>query len=213
VATGATHEWSNVSTIGIDERGAARTMTEHLLALGHRRIAFIKGRETHASSAFRLEGFLQALAAAGRTCHDELIEKGLFTYQSGIAATERLLALGRPPTAIFASNDDMAAGAIAAAHRRGIDVPRDLSVCGFDDSPLATTIWPELTTIRQPTAELTERAFAMILEEISNRSGDAAPRSTQLDHLLVARASAGPPPEAQGKPAARSANTGPHHDD
>src|SRR3546814_8114167 len=80
---------------------------------------------------------------------DALIAQGLFTYRSGLDAAEILLARDPPPTAIFASNDDMAAAAVAVAHHRGVDVPGDLSICGFDDTPFATTIWPALTTIHQ----------------------------------------------------------------
>lgn len=112
--------------------------------------------------------------------------------QSGLSAAERLLSLDDPPSAIFASNDDMAAATVATAHRRGIDVPRDLSVCGFDDTPLATTIWPALTTIRQPTLDLTRIAFEMILREIAEPSlRDARDLRVTLDYALVERQSDG----------------------
>ena len=92
--------------------------------------------------------------------------QGFFTYKSGLEATEKLLARKRIPTAIFASNDDMAAAAISVAHRRGLDVPSDLSVVGFDDTPIATTVWPELTTIRQPIAAMAEAAINLLLHKI-----------------------------------------------
>ena len=195
VTTGSTHRQNRLPNVAIDDRSAAVAMTEHLFRLGHRRIGFIKGRQTHASAALRLDGFRSALARAGVPAPEELIADGLYTYQSGLDAADRLLSLSKPPTAIFASNDDMAAATLAVAHSRGIDVPGQLAVCGFDDTPLATTIWPALTTIRQPVEALTHTAFQLLLQTIS--SGDAQPAeppSIRLDHLLVRRQSDGPPP-------------------
>jgi len=129
-------------------------MTAYLLELGHTRIAFIKGHPNQTASARRFEGYQAAMQEAGIPPDQNLIQQGYFTYRSGLEATEKLLARKKPATAIFASNDDMAAAAISVAHRRGLDVPRDLSVVGFDDTPTATTVWPELTTIRQPIAAM-----------------------------------------------------------
>lgn len=199
VATGAIRHDIAFPSVGIDDRAAARAMTEHLLAHGHRRIGLITGRDNHASSLLRYEGYCDALHAAGLVRDDRLIAQGLFTYQSGLSAAERLLSLADPPTAIFASNDDMAAATVATGLRRGIDVPRDLSVCGFDDTPLATTVWPALTTIRQPTLDLTRIAFEMILREIAEPSRpDAHDLRVTLDYALVERQSDGPtkPPDA-----------------
>ncbi|WP_448658729.1 LacI family DNA-binding transcriptional regulator [Sphingomonas sp. CJ99] len=193
VVTGSIHTDSGLASVGIDDRAAARAMTDHLLALGHRRIGMITGRANHSSSQFRLDGYRDALAAAGLPLDPALVAAGMYTYQSGMTATELLLDLADPPTAIFASNDDMAAAAMAVAHRRGLDVPDDLSVCGFDDTPLATTIWPALTTIRQPTEALTRTAFERVLRAI-NGEADTAER-VELDHLLVRRQSDGPPPQ------------------
>lgn len=192
VATGSIRHDVAFPSVGIDDRAAARAMTEHLLAQGHRRIGMITGRDNHASSLLRYEGYREALQAAGLAHDDRLVARGLFTYQSGLVAAERLLSLDDPPTAIFASNDDMAAATVATAHRRGIDVPRDLSVCGFDDTPLATTVWPALTTIRQPTLDLTRIAFEMILREIAEPSQpEADDLRVTLDYALVERQSDG----------------------
>lgn len=192
VATGSIRHDVAFPSVGIDDRAAARAMTEHLLAQGHRRIGMITGRDNHASSMLRYEGYRDALRAAGLARDDGLVAQGLFTYQSGLVAADQLLSLDDPPTAIFASNDDMAAATVATAHRRGIDVPRDLSVCGFDDTPLATTVWPALTTIRQPTLDLTRIAFEMILREIAKPSqADADDRRVTLDYTLVERQSDG----------------------
>ncbi len=103
---------------------------------------------------------------AGHEVDPALVIQGFFTYKSGLEAAEKLLARKRIPTAIFASNDDMAAAAISVAHRRGLDVPNDLSVVGFDDTPIATTVWPELTTIRQPIAAMAEAAINLLLHKI-----------------------------------------------
>jgi LacI family transcriptional regulator len=131
------------------------------------------------------------------------MEQGFFSYRSGLEAAEKLLANDPRPTAIFASNDDMAAAAVSVAHRRGLDVPRDLSVVGFDDTAIATTVWPELTTIRQPTATMAEVALDLLIREIRKRR-DGLPAAA-IDHLvpheLVVRESAAAPPE--GAPAPR----------
>ncbi|MDG5487952.1 LacI family DNA-binding transcriptional regulator [Sphingomonas sp. BGYR3] len=192
IATGSIHAESGLASVGIDDRAAARAMTAHLLGLGHRRIGIITGRPNHASSQCRLDGYRDALAAAGIAVDPHRIAQGLYTYQSGLAAAEALLSLAEPPTAIFASNDDMAAAAMAVAHRMGLDVPADLSVCGFDDTPLASTIWPALTTIRQPNEALTQRAFDMIMQRVGGGVADEGER-VELDHLLVRRQSDGPP--------------------
>jgi LacI family transcriptional regulator len=180
-------------SIRIDDFAAASEMTRRLLALGHRRIGFIKGAPNQSASAERLLGFQTEMAAAGGEV-EALVEAGEFTYRSGFDATERLLAARRRPTAIFASNDDMAAAAIAAAHRHRLDVPGDLSVVGFDDTPVASEIWPALTTIRQPVAEMAQLAVALLSR--GNGDGDAAPAGPDhlVAHTLVIRESDGPPP-------------------
>lgn len=185
--------------VRIDDFGAAAEMTRHLLDLGHRRIGFIRGNPNQSSSLERYRGFVSAIEQAGMTLADVAVEQGYFTFRSGIIATERLLDRADPPTAIFATNDDMAAAAVGVAHRRGMHVPQDLSVVGFDDTQLATTIWPELTTIRQPTAAMAEAALTMLLERL--RSGHpvdpASADEKVLDYELIVRESAGPPPAAK----------------
>lgn len=189
VATG--HPAASTSAVRIDDRAAAEAMTQHLIDLGHRRIGFIKGHPNQTASAQRYEGYLTALARAGLAADVALVTQGYFTYRSGLEAADQLLGLPSPPTAIFASNDDMAAATVAVAHRLGLDVPRDLTVCGFDDSALATTIWPELTTIRQPIADMSREAVTVLIEEIrARRSGESTPRRrTLLDFTLIRRQS------------------------
>ncbi|MGN6375479.1 MAG: LacI family DNA-binding transcriptional regulator [Sphingomonas sp.] len=193
VATG--HPPAAAAAVTIDDRGAGLAMTRHLIALGHRRIGFIIGNPNQTASAERLAGYRAALAEAGIGEDQALIAQGMFTYRSGLDAAEQLLAAAERPTAIFASNDDMAAAAVAVAHRHGIDVPGDLTVCGFDDTAIATTIWPELTTIRQPIAEMSRAALELLVAAIrSRRSGEAVPPAHKvLDFELVRRQSDAPP--------------------
>lgn len=179
-----------VAAIMIDDRSAAREMTAHLLGLGHERIGFIAGHPELSASNERLEGYREALAEAEIAFDDSLVAQGYFTYRSGLDAAERLLSLEDAPSAIFASNDDMAAAAVAIAHRGGLDVPSDLTVCGFDDVALATTIWPELTTIRQPIAQMSRRAVELLVTLLRNkRKSEINTHRIQVDYELVRRQS------------------------
>ncbi|MFC4728224.1 LacI family DNA-binding transcriptional regulator [Coralloluteibacterium thermophilus] len=187
-----------ISCVRIDDFRAAKEITEHLLAQGHTRIGFIRGRPDLSASARRFEGFQAALHEAGVPFEARLVQQGDYTYRSGLKATEKLLAQRRPPTAIFASNDDMGAAAISVAHRRGLDVPRDLSVVGFDDTSAATTVWPELSTVHQPIASMANTAVDVLLRSIRRRD-----RSTRVlvdhvvPHRLVVRGSVAPLPQAK----------------
>jgi LacI family transcriptional regulator len=162
--------------------------------LGHRRIGFIAGNPNLSASAQRLEGYRAALAAVGIEEDPALIVDGLFTYRSGLDAAEQLLDLPDPPTAIFSSNDDMAAATVAMAHRRGLDVPGDLTVCGFDDTTLATAIWPELTTIHQPIADMARAAVDLLVSSLRRqKTGEGAAAQHVLDYTLIRRQSDAPP--------------------
>src|SRR6478752_6055750 len=141
----------------------------------------IKGHPRQTASEERLQGYKDALKDAGIADAPELVVQGLFTYRSGLDAAEKLLELPNPPSAIFASNDDMAAATVAIAHRRGLDVPSDLTVCGYDDTALATTIWPELTTIRQPVFEMSRTAVELLVREIRARKSDT--RANREPHI------------------------------
>ena len=181
-----------VCAVGIDDYHAAYEMTRHLLNLGHHRLGFIVGDPYQSSSARRLAGFHAAMSDAGVDIEEEeVIAQGMFTYRSGLDAAETLLSQERRPTAIFASNDDMAAATVAIAHRMGLDVPSDLTVVGFDDAPLATTIWPELTTVRQPIMEMAGAAVDLLVRHIrARRSGEPLPCEHELmDFELVRRQS------------------------
>ncbi|MEO0575647.1 MAG: LacI family DNA-binding transcriptional regulator [Pseudomonadota bacterium] len=145
-----------------NDRDAARQMTEYLASLGHRRIAFISGNADHAAVSNRVLGYEDAMQAAGRRVAKPVIAAGDNSFDSGLACAEQLLNRKRPPTAIFAANDDMAAGVIRMASRMGISVPQELSIAGFDDITLARQMDPTLTTIRQPLASMAEHAVSML---------------------------------------------------
>lgn len=172
----------DISSVRIDDYLAGKEITEYLIKMGHTRIGFVKGHPNQTASTRRLEGYQAALKDAGIPMDAGLVQQGYFTYRSGLDAVEKLLALRKPPTAIFASNDDMAAAAISVAHRRGLDVPRDLSVVGFDDTSAATTVWPELTTVRQPISSMADSAVDILLRSIRRKEGDT---KVVVDHVVA----------------------------
>jgi LacI family transcriptional regulator, galactose operon repressor len=164
--------------------------TRHLLDLGHTRIAHITGLPWHVDAIDRRQGYERALAEAGVPFDPALVVEGTWEEQSGLTATELLLGRGTALTAIFASNDQLAFGASLALFRRGLRVPRDVSVVGFDDQPTATYSCPPLTTVRQPIVEMGASAARSVLDELRGR-GFVLPTFTTD---LVLRASTGPPP-------------------
>jgi LacI family transcriptional regulator len=195
VAVGPGRATGSHGAVLIDEYQAAYDMTRHIISLGHERIGFIIGNPEQVASGQRLDGYRSAMQDAGLEIDESLIAQGQFTYRSGMVAAEKLLGAKRRPTAIFASNDDMAAATVAMAHRRHLDVPNDITVCGFDDTELASSIWPELTTVRQPIREMTAQAVAMIAKVYKQKGRTARVKGEQmtLDYTLVRRNSdAGP---------------------
>jgi LacI family transcriptional regulator len=190
----------DISCVRIDDFHASQEMTEHLLSAGHTRIAFIKGHPNQTASERRFAGFEAAMHEAGIEVDPVLVQQGYFTYRSGLEAAEVLLSRRDPPTAIFASNDDMAGAVISVAHRGGFDVPRDLSVVGFDDTPTATTVWPELTTVRQPIAAMAEAAIDLLLRDIRRRKDGHEQQAVDhvVAHELVKRNSVAAPRKGSG---------------
>lgn len=184
--------------VATDDRGAGHDLTEYLIGRGHRRIGFIKGHPLHGAAARRLEGYLDAHAAHGIAVDRRLIAAGLFSFESGVECGRRLLHLRDRPSAIFASNDDMAAGVLHAAQEMGIAVPRDLSVAGFDDTPIARYVYPSLTTVRQPIRAMAQGAVECLIRSIRRHAGLAAegPLTQRYDYELVIRNSVAPPHEA-----------------
>lgn len=208
VTVGSRHEENQISAVFIDDRSAAATMVRHLLSLGHQRIGFIMGDPNQAASHLRLAGFTKEFKKAGIPFDESLVIPGEFSFRSGFEAAEQLMQSQSPPTAILASNDDMAAGAISAARQCGFRIPQDVSVCGFDDSLMASQFWPPITTIHQPIDRMTQVAIEHLENNIRRlRSGiDRINRHIELDFSLVRRDSDMAPPGV--KPAIESVRTG-----
>lgn len=173
-----------------ENRKGARAAVEHLLSLGHRRIAFIAGSHYTGQNAERQSGYVEALTEAGIPVDPQLLLPGHFMQTGGFAATEKLLALPAPPTAIFAANDEMAFGAIDAIHSKGLRIPQDISVVGFDDIAISRHIHPPLTTMRQPLAELSACAVGELLALIEGQGVQARKITFPLE--LIVRKSTGP---------------------
>lgn len=178
----------NVGVV-VDEHGAACAMMEHLASLGHKRIGHIKGHAAHGASGWRLAGYREGLRRAGLRYDPVLVVDGEFSYESGYEAANALLDLEQRPTAIFAANDDMAAGAICAICERGLSVPADVSVCGFDDTPIAHQVYPPLTTVRQPTREMGRLAASELLKDVREFGSG---RIVDVPYTLQIRRSTGP---------------------
>lgn len=183
----AEHSWPKVR---LDNRAAARCLTEHLLALGHRRIALIKGPERSPLTLERLAGYQEALTQAGVPLDPDLLHPGDFTLAAGAAAGRALLRLSERPTALFCCSDEMAIGALQTLRGAGLRVPEDLSLAGFDDIAFAAYSDPPLTTIAQPAEAFGQRAVALLLETLA---GSPPPRrEVVLPFELVVRGSTGP---------------------
>jgi LacI family transcriptional regulator len=176
-----------------NDREAATEVGRYLESLGHQRIALIAGPTEYRSAHERQTGFVSALQQRGLKLAPEYIVEGNYTFDSGVVCAEALLARNPRPTAIFACNDEMAAGVYKAAYRLGIRIPEDLSVVGFDDSPLASRLWPSLTTVRLPIRDMGRLAASKLLPNASSGATDSAATSIVIPHLTV-RDSSRPPP-------------------
>ncbi|MFJ1470517.1 LacI family DNA-binding transcriptional regulator [Massilia orientalis] len=166
VVVGSALTDEHVSAFYGDDREAAYKMTSHLIRLGHHRIGFISGPRDNIVGIRRLEGYRRAISENGADVSDHLVVSGDFTYRSGLDAAQRLLDLSERPTAIFASSDNMAAAAVALAFRRGLNVPSDLTVTGFGNTTIATSNWPELTTLAYPIADMAGLAIHALLRHV-----------------------------------------------
>lgn len=184
---------ADYSAVYTNDFSATKEMTRYLLSLGHKKIAFVAGHPDHAAVRKRTAGFLEAMQEAGVSVPHEFIVEGSNSFESGEQAGNTLLQGGRRPTAIFAANDEMAAGVCVAARHHGLDIPRDLSVCGFDDIPIAIQVWPALTTVSQPIKEMGERATDLLIQQL--KDADHAIAHEQIDSKLVIRGSTGPAPK------------------
>jgi LacI family transcriptional regulator len=180
-----------VPVVTAGHAAGAKAATDHLLSLGHRRIGVITGPHGWVASVDRVNGYQAALAGAGVLPAPELLAKGNFTTESGYNAASILLDLTDRPTAIFAFNDEMAVGALQAAHERGLDVPDDLSIVGFDDLEKASIVTPALTTVRQPLAEMGRMAVSLLTRLLERQRLEAL--RVELGTKLVVRDSTAPP--------------------
>ncbi|HEY3328739.1 MAG TPA: LacI family DNA-binding transcriptional regulator [Capsulimonadaceae bacterium] len=156
------------TTVDVDNEAAAKTMTDHLISLGHRRIAFLAGQLAYPNAVARQNGYMTAIAGANIPFWPDYVPAGGFMYESGYDRAMKLLDLppGDRPTALFCASDVIAFGAMAAVKERGLTIPGDITVVGFDDIPGAKTCEPPLTTIKQPLAELGKSAAEMLLRHI-----------------------------------------------
>ncbi|HEY5641263.1 MAG TPA: LacI family DNA-binding transcriptional regulator [Woeseiaceae bacterium] len=179
-------------SVATNDREVSAEMTRYLASLGHRKIAFITGHPNHKAVAKRFDGYRDGLKDSKLNFSERLVAAGDNSIGSGESAAEELLSQEQPPTAIFAANDDMAVGVVRVANRLGIDIPAELSVAGFDDIALARQIFPALTTIRQPLAEMAERAARALIE---GKNDAAAIKGTEIvTSSLQIRESTGPAP-------------------
>ena len=187
-----------VSFVDGDNIGGARAAVEHLIALGHRRIACVTGAAGLVSTRHRLEGYRQAMAAAGLPVDERWIVDGESTKAGGRRAMENLLAMGlgrdaEAPTAVFAANDVMAIGALLAAREAGLRVPDDVSIAGFDGIPMAEVVDPPLTTVQQPIYELGRKLADVILTLLEAERRKEAPVLQEIVPCrLVVRGSTAP---------------------
>lgn len=177
-------------TVGIDDKQAGYDIGRHLITLGHRSFGFIRGLQGHISAESRFDGFLAALTEAGLDPEQVHVERGNFTFRSGLECTQRILAQPGRITALVCANDDMAAGALLAAHKADLAIPQDLAIAGFDDTPVSEIVWPPLTTIHQPLRRMGERAVERLVEA-GNESAPSLDREI-VGHRLVVRESTSP---------------------
>ncbi|MEO1922216.1 LacI family DNA-binding transcriptional regulator [Blastomonas marina] len=173
----------------MDDDGAAEEATRHLLELGHTRIGFIAGSEEYSLSDWRKAGWERTMGEAGLDC-DDLCVRGDFGFDSGLAAARKLLALDAPPTAIIGSSDQMTLATLEVAHEQGLEVPRDLSLISFDNTPIVRFSNPKLTAIDQPIAKTIARAVELLID----RDGDEVEQPVVVSGELVVRQSTAAPP-------------------
>ncbi|MFN8077071.1 MAG: LacI family DNA-binding transcriptional regulator [Kineosporiaceae bacterium] len=181
----------DLASVGATNWAGGRVATQHLIALGHRRIATITGRPALLCSRARLDGYRSALEEAGLPFDASLVREGTFRHDAGFTQAGVLLDLPDPPTAVVAGSDQQAFGVIEAARVRGLRVPEDVSVVGFDDLPVARWASPPLTTVRQPLADMGRMAARIVMQQA--RGEDAVTTQVELSTELIVRHSTAPP--------------------
>jgi len=167
----------------IDDRMAAANITRHLIELGHKRIAFLGGDTAHKSSIERLEGYKQALRENELEINEALILDGDYSFESGVERTKHLLEENsQQATAVFACNDEIAAGTLFAARLLGTEIPAQLSIVGFEDSPFSRQTWPKLTTAQQPNGVIAQTAAALLIQEIRDSKKPVTTEPAEPSH-------------------------------
>lgn len=177
------------SAVRTNDRAAVADLTRYLVSLGHRRIAYITGHPDHKAVGQRLEGYRDGLQSSAIKFSAALVQQGNNSFVSGEECARKLLVRKLRPTAIIAANDDMATGVLRVAHEMGLKIPEDLSVAGFDDIPIASQVWPSLTTIRQPIKAMGETATLLLISQLHDR--DTKRKTVEIDSHLVLRESTG----------------------
>ncbi|MBQ4849749.1 LacI family DNA-binding transcriptional regulator [Pseudoalteromonas sp. MMG012] len=180
----------SISVRSNDEQGAFE-ITEHLIELGHANIAFIKGHPDHSATEQRFSGYQRALSTHNIAFNNALVAEGNFSYHSGADSAKAILDITPRPSAVFASNDYMAAAVLKLATQRHLKVPEDISIAGFDNAPIARHIWPGLTTIAQPVEEMTRQAVELLINQIGG--ADVGVLQTTLEAKLITRESTAKP--------------------
>jgi LacI family transcriptional regulator len=177
------------SYIQVDDAQAAYKLATYLLELGHKDIAFIRGPQNHGASAERYRGFMAAMKEGAGHVNSDWILPGDFTIKSGLDAGEILFSGATKPTAVLASNDNMAIGVMSAAYRHGLTVPDEVSIAGIDGDPLGEAFWPQLTTMFQPVYQLAQRAAEILIEQINTPDTE---RRKVFKFKLIKRGSTAP---------------------
>lgn len=196
IISGSTPSPKLYNCVLVDDFTAAFKITSHLLELGHTALAFLGGDPEHSSSGERLAGFQAALAKKGIPLNPDFIIEGTYSFESGVKRARELLSLPVRPTAIFACNDEIAAGALFSARLQHLNIPEQLSIIGFENSPFSRQTWPPLTTADQPNSLIARKAAELLFRQIKSGGKKATPQPVPvfIPELLL-RDSCGAPPE------------------
>jgi len=192
ILSGSESPQTDLPCVLVDDFKAAHAITEHLISQGHQRIAFISGEKEHKSTIERLEGYKAALAENQITFDESLVIDGSYSFETGVKSADTIANMEHKPTAVFACNDEIAAGTLFGSRMKGLDVPKDLAIAGFEDSPLSSQTFPPLTTAAQPTSLIAQSAASSLIQSLKFRkkSGKTQQPSTRFFvPELVVRAS------------------------
>ena len=178
-----------VPSIGIDDENAGYELAAYLISLGHNRFGYIRGLKGHISAEDRYAGFIRALREADIDPETAIVERGNFTFKSGIEIAQTILSNPKRPSALVCANDDMAAGALLSAHKLGLSIPKDVSIAGFDDTPVSEIVWPPLTTIHQPLKKLGRGAVELLINCINSTAIEQKQKMNIIPFTLQVRES------------------------